>query len=187
MDSKTNFIVAAIGDTQAVIRAVDFKVAALLAAMLLPISSLGRIWAHVSHFSLSVGLCWGLIFGGTFLFLWLFAVLTLVRSISAIDNPSRHIVNSSSYNGSFYGGGLYEFGLLDAIVNRGVVKASKDVVSFSGDYPDCEDGLVSELTFEHMKLIYIRDVKMHRLRLGLNASFLWVLVGVIIYIVSKIS
>jgi len=187
MDSRSEFILAAINDAQATIRSIDVKVAALLTGLLIPIASIGKIWSYLIQLSTLTTLSISIVVGGIFIGSWLAAVFSLVRTISAIDNPALHIVNSGSHKGVFYGGGLFEFGWLDVLLNRSIVKASKDVPTFSQDYPSNEDDTISELTFEHMKLIYIRDIKLHRFKISIRVAFVWLLLGVGIYLYSKIG
>lgn len=185
MHKKIEFIEAAISDTQATIRATDVKVGVLLAGMLLPISSLGKIWNHFVHLS-SLSAPWiAIIIGVIFFLMWIIAIVSLVRTISAIDNPSAHIINSGDFNGSFYGGGLYRFNLPDAILNRAIIKANKDVLKFSNEYPENENSIILELTFEHMKLIYIREIKLYRLNIALITSSAWFIIGITVYAISK--
>lgn len=183
---KVTFITTAIADTQATIRSIDVKIAALLTGMLLPLSSLGHIWSHLLH--LSSRCQWVTItIGILFFFLWILAVLLLVRAISAIDNPAQHILNIETYKGSFYGVGLYKFGFQDMILNRSINKATKNVTEFLEEYPNDLIAITAELTFEHMKLIYIRDIKLFRLNLSLKIGFIWLLLGIIIYVISKLT
>ncbi len=187
MDDKKSFILVAINDAQATIRAIDVKVGALLAGLLLPLSSIGKIWTHVFHISVISNQYIAIFVGLTFLIFWLLAVYSLIRTLSAIDNPANHIVNSVNCKGSFYGGGLYDFGWMDTLLNRSIIKANKDVATFSQSYPNCEDGLVSELTFEHMKLVYIRELKLFRFKASLRLAFVWLLIGMGIYFYSKLG
>ncbi len=187
MIKKGDFILAAINDTQATIRAIDVKVAALLTGLLIPLSSLGKIWAHLAHVYSASNSNLTILVGAIFVTAWLIAVLSLVRTMSAIDNPSVHIVNSNKYKGSFYGGGLFEFGWPDVLMNRRIIKAGKDVSSFSQDYPVNDEDVISELTFEHMKLVYIREMKLHRLKYSVRIATFWLITGLGIYVYSKMS
>ncbi|EMI4223263.1 hypothetical protein V6439_002377 [Vibrio parahaemolyticus] len=182
MDSKSDFIAVAIQDCQATIRATDIKVGALLAGLLLPFSQVSQIWKYLEQLS-TILECNTV----TYLFfaLWFLAICSLVRTISAIDNPSNHIVNESTCHGAFYGGGLYRFGFLDSLLNREMIKASKDIASFSATYPDTPDEIELELSFEHMKLIYIREIKMHRLDFSLKITGLWFILGICAFLYLK--
>jgi hypothetical protein len=185
MDKKSDFILSAIHDAQSTIKSIDVKVAVLLTGMLVPISSLGKVWNHLINISSLTSNFVAILIGVLFLLLWLTAIFSLVTTLSAIDNPANHVVNSSEYNGVYYGGGLYQFGWLDVLLNRAVIKANKDVTSFSQTYPDNESDIVSELSFEHMKLIYIRELKLHRFKSSLKIAFVWLIIGITIYIYSK--
>ncbi|MDD5052501.1 MAG: hypothetical protein PHO27_07205 [Sulfuricurvum sp.] len=183
---KIDFISVAINDTQSTIRAIDVKIGALLTGMLLPIASLGKIWGHLNHLSLAINQVIAIIAGILFFSLWILAVLLLVRAISAIDSPTNHIIDSNQYKGSFFGAYLYRFGWRDLILNRTKNKAIKKVSQFLCDYPDSADSIALELTFEHMKLIYIRDMKLFRLNIALKIGFAWLSLGIGIYIFSKL-
>lgn len=187
MNNKIEFIASAISDTQGTIRATDVKVGVLLAGMLLPISLAGKIWAHFFKFSSLFPPWIAIIVGFIFCLMWLVSIICLVRTISAIANPSTHIVNADGFRGSFYGSGLYQFNFLDALFNRSIIKANKDVLKFSNEYPEDENSIISELAFEHMKLIYIRDIKLHRLDFALKTGSAWFIIGITIYIISKFS
>lgn len=185
MRSKAEFVTAAIIDTQSTIRAIDVKIGALLVAILAPLSGLGRIFSHIENIAVHSPKAFYLILSIMFIVVWILAVTALVRGLGAIDNPSCHIVNATKRKGSFYGGGLYSFGLLDAFLNRSIIKANKDPVSFSSEIPDNESDILDELVFEHMKLIYIRDAKLNRLKWALSFSVAWLGFGIVIYLSSK--
>lgn len=193
---KSGFILAAINDTQSTIRATDAKVVAFLAGIFLPFSKVDRIWAHLEFiynthchllaYSLGVG----------FLVSWMLAIMLLVRAISAIDNPRDHIPDNLLKNGSFYAAGLYIFKPIDAIVNRSSVKTDASVSNFETHYPKDEERtdqaptipiIVEELAFEHMKLAYIREIKLYRLKCAFGVMHIWFVLGLSIYLVSKFS
>lgn len=187
MDKKSEFILSGIYDTQATIRSIDVKVAALLTGLVIPLSSLGKIYSHLSHiYSLTIPWLACLI-GVVFFFMWLAALFSLVSTLSAIDNPAKHIINSDNYKGVYYGGGLFEFGFLDVFLNRSIIKANKDVANFSLNYPCNEEEIVLELSFEHMKLIYIREIKLHRFKHSMTIATTWLLLGLGIYFYSKLG
>lgn len=185
MDKKTEFIAAAILDTQATIRAIDVKVAALLVAVLAPFANISRIFAHLGHVGTQSPRWIFLSLVVAFLVAWVLALVALVRAIGAIDNPSRHIINSDSITGAFYAGGLYSLGVVDVFLNRSIIKASADPRSFAARIPDNAEGIEHELVFEQMKLAYIRDVKLNRLNWGLRFSLLWFALGTGIFLSSK--
>lgn len=185
MDNKTAFIAGAILDIQSTIRAIDVKIGALLAAVLIPFSNLGRICAHFQNISQNYNKSLILVLLVLFFSSWMLSIIALIRGLAAIDNPAKHIVNSSNYKGSFYGANLYNFGFLDCFLNRSVIKANKDVSTFELDIPDSKNKIEGELVFEQLKLIYIRDAKLHRLKWGVNCASLWFVLGLISYVISK--
>lgn len=186
MDKSTEFIAAAVHDIQATIRAVDVKIGALLTAVLLPFAAFGRVWAHFSHLLSVVPSCFGLLLTVIFYLTWALAVFVLVRSLAAIDNPAIHISNCGACRGSFYGGGIYKLSLVDALFNRSDVKSSIDVAALVANAPKTEDEIAAELAFEQLKVVYIRDIKIHRLNVAINIAFVWVFIGLASFFISKV-
>lgn len=185
MVSKGEFIAEAIRDTQATIRALDIKIGATLTALIIPFSFLGRIWAHFKYLcSLEYNLIASLLFF-TFFASWILSIACLMRALSALDNPAKHIIGTANQKGSFYSGGLFEFGLLDSVLNRKIIKSSKDFQSFLNDTPNTEDEINKELAFEQVKLIYIRDIKIYRLNIAYRLASLWLTLSAISFLLSK--
>lgn len=187
MDNRTAFLGGAILDAQSIIRAIDVKIGALLVGLLAPLSSLGKIWNVLMHVSVIAPVSIGIGLAALFFLTWICAIVALVRALSAIDNPSHHIVNSERYKGSFYAGGLYHFGALDVFFNRAIIKASKDVAAFIAEAPETKEQIDNELAFEQLKLIYIRDAKLFRLHAGIIFASMWVAIGIAIFFYSKFS
>lgn len=185
MDNKTAFLAGAILDVQSTIRAVDVKIGALIVGLLAPFANMGRICAHFEHIiNINKGL--GIVLAAVFFIAWITALIALVRALAAIENPAKHITNHTKYKGAFYGGGLYQFGLLDTFLNRDFIKASKDVASFEQDVPDTKKEIETELAFEQLKLLYIRDLKLHRLKYAIHFGLVWFFVGILSYLISKL-
>lgn len=183
MDERSSYIIAAINDAQSTIRATDVKVGALLAGLLLPLNYLDDIWDYaLSDYTPY----WLGITVFVFISLWAIAVFVLVKTISAVDNPSNHISGSDICIGSYYGGGMYNFKYLDALINRTSSSSKKNLMDFSSEYPNDHNEIHLELSFEHMKLIYIRDIKLYRLNIAIKVSILFVWTGIMIYIYSKV-
>lgn len=185
MPSKLDFISAAISDTQATIRAIDVKIAALLVGVLAPLANTNRVFAHINHFCLQSPRWIFMAIVVSFLLSWLLALAALVRAISAIDNPSDHIINTKKCKGTYYAGGLYTLNFTDAFFNRDIIKASKDPQSFAMELPSNDDEIEIELVFEQMKLVYIREAKLNRLKWGLHFSQIFLVLGIFIFLSSK--
>jgi hypothetical protein len=182
---RINFIQAAVNDVQATIRALDVKVGALLVLVLAPFPNISKVFRHIDKVCHLHHAYLFAVLAVIFFTSWLLALVALVRAIGAIDNPATHIVNSSCYNGAYYGGGLYKFGILDAVISRNSIKANKDVLSFSNNIPITEPDIELELIFEQMKVIYIRDLKATRLKWGVRFAATWLTVGTCIYLISR--
>ena len=173
MNDKIFFILAAINDTQATIRAIDVKVGTLLAGLLLPLVVKGEIFNYLIKISNIISHSFGISISLLLIFVWFTTVFILVRTISAIDNPAKHIVDSKNFKGSFYGTGCYHFSVIDMFLNREAIKAEKSVIDLSADYPSGLEDIVNELAFEHLQLVYIRDIKFYRLKIAFRLSFFW--------------
>lgn len=185
MREPIEFVASAIEDIQLTIRAIDIKIGTMLVLLLAPFSLVGRIFAHVEKLCaanpkfLFVALTLG------FFLLWFLAILALVRAIAPLDNPSNHIVNSDQYKGAYYRGGMFQFTLLDAFVNTTVTKASKDVSVALQDIPITVNGMLAELTFEQMKLCFIRDIKICRFGWGVKFGGWWLTLGSVIFVLAR--
>ena len=131
----------------------------------------GEIFNYVIKISNVISCSFGLSVSLLLIFFWFTTVFILIRTISAIDNPAKHIVNSKDLKGSFYGSGCYHFGAPDIFLNRETIKANKDVVEFSNDYPSGLEDIVRELAFEHLQLVYVKDIRFYRLKIAFNLSF----------------
>lgn len=185
MRSRLDFVSAAILDIQATIRAIDVKVAALLVGVLAPLANVSRVFSHLDRFGSLSPEWFFVLLAFLFLLSWLLALITLVNAIGAIDNPAQHIINTDGCRGCFYAGGLYSLNIVDAFLNRDIIKASKDPYSFSATLPANENEMEVELVFEQMKLAYIRDVKRNRLNWGLHFSVIWLVLGITIFLSSR--
>ena len=186
MDGKINFITSAILDTQATIRAIDAKLGAVIAGSLLPFSVMGQIWSHIGEVSTTISPYLGCTLGFVFFSVWITSILLAIKTLSAIDNPVDHIKTSQLPNGSFYSGGMFGFKFKDYFFYGTSVKSEYTVQEQISRYPTSKEDVVSELSFEHLKLTYIRDVKLHRLRGSLIACLIWLFFGILIYGFSHI-
>jgi hypothetical protein len=185
MNDRASFLAASISDIQSTIRAVDVKVAAIIVGLLTPLQNLHRVFGHLKHFC-DVTPAWPAVFVAVlFLAAWLLAFIALVRAISAVENPARHIINSGGLQGSFFLGGLYPFKFLDAFLDRSIIMARRDPATVQASLPTTATVVEAELVFEQMKLAYIRDTKMNRLYWGLVLSVVWLFLGIAIFVSSK--
>jgi len=186
MTNKINFITNAISDTQSTIRAIDTKLGAIIAGSLLPFSVLGRIWAHIGEISKTISPYFGCTLGFLFFLIWITSIFLLIKTLSAIDNPSEHIKSNDHPKGKFYSGGMFKLGTRDYYFYNSSIKSTETVKEQALNYPNEENEVIEELAFEHLKLIYIRDIKLHRLRGSLILCSIWFFLGVVILGFSKL-
>jgi hypothetical protein len=176
MEQRTDFLYASLGDIQGTIRAIDVRIGFLLILLFAPMAVIDKIvdgYSDLIGFNILLKLVSILDIAA-----WLLAMLFLFLSVSAISNPANHVRGKDKL-GSFYGGGLFPISIVDAIYNRNIesVRTVEDEIS---TLPQSEDEIISSLTYERMKLIYIRDIKMRRFSVGLSASAIWVVFGLIL-------
>lgn len=176
------FAKAGLDDCQLTIRALDVKCGAVLLLLLAPLTSISRIFEALSRIP------WhGVAIGGGLIFfaLWGLSLLSLMRGLAPLDNPAHHIRDHTGHVGTYYRGGLYSFGFWDALLNRSIIMSSKNVASAVADLPNTDADVGSELTFEHMKLCYIRDVKIKLLKWGIWLAEAWLVWGTVVYLVAR--
>lgn len=174
---KSNFIQSAIQDTQQNIRAIDFKIGALLAGCIVPFPQIRTIYDF-----LNLNTIWYLQALAWLIFIiWLMAVLILLSALSAIDNPSKHINDGYSQKGYYYGGGTFKFNLINGFVQTDI-RANRTVQSYSDELNDSNFPFFKELVFEHLKLIYIRDLKLYRLKCSVTLIACLIIIGSISFL-----
>lgn len=185
MSTQFGFIKAAVDDTQLTIRALDVKAAAILVLLIAPFPALGRIFATFERIFnmqprfLMIGLCC------LFILCWALAIVALVRGLAPLDNPANHISSPGTAIGAYYGAGLYKFAFFDALLNRDVIQATKPLSTVISQFPSDEAGVISELVFEHMKLCYIREVKIKLLRNGIRIVEIWLGLGALVFLLAR--
>jgi hypothetical protein len=181
MKDKISFITNAITDTQATIRAIDTKLGAITALSLLPFSVVGKIWANIGQISTNTSPWLGCSLGLLFFVVWFTSLFILIKTISAIDDPKIHIKDVNQAKGTFYSGGLFKFGYKDYFLCSSSIESDRSVEEQLASYPNTEAEIAKELSFEHLKLVYIRDIKSHRLRGALITIMLWAGLGISIF------
>lgn len=191
---KLEFIKDAINDTQSTIRAIDAKAGVLLTFLLLPIGVLGKVLYHYVNVYDTYNQMWRI---ALFLspVIWALAIFSLVNAITAIDNPIKHIKkedesNKSKPTGVFFSGGLFDLNFWDIFFNRGEhsVTSNRTISEQLALYPkDDSSEMQLELSCEHLKLVYIREMKFKRFNAALNLTKILFIIGSAIYIRSKFS
>lgn len=186
MVSTADFLKEAILDTQGTIRAIDTKLAAFLAALVLPFSFIGRAWAHI-HFICSAEPSWiGITLSTLFFTLWLLAILCITLGLTAIGNPTKYITGAPYSYSHFYAGGLFKLHPIDAFLNRNSITSRLSLQDYINSLPTSKEEIEKALAFEKLKTTYIRDIKIHRLKTGYVIAIYWVITGILIFLTSKL-
>lgn len=169
---KSTFLQSAIQDTQQNIRAIDFKIGALLAGCIVPFPQIRAIYEFLN----SNGLWWQQGLAWLIFFIWLVTVLILLAALSAIDNPSKHINDGYAQKGHYYGGGTFKFNLINGFF-RTDIRATRTVQNYSDELDNSNFPFLKELAFEHLKLIYVRDLKLYRLKFAVGLIAFLIITG----------
>ena len=155
------YLLAAISDSQAILRAVDTKINILFAILLIPLTKFPEL-ATFTYTTITKQECGGTLViciaaltGATF---WALSVITAFRTLLGIDNPSSHIADGGGVLGTFYAGQLFQ----SAGASR--LPISESLAKHVSDLPTDLDAIIRELAYEQMKLCYIRTVKFARYR-----------------------
>ena len=106
--NKFEFLHSAIQDTQQNIRALDFKIGALLAGCIVPFPQIREIFKFLTLNEY----WWQHALAAIIFVIWLITVLILLSALSAIDNPSKHISDNTQQKGIYFGAGLFKFKIL---------------------------------------------------------------------------
>jgi len=174
---KFDFLHSAIQDTQQNIRAIDFKIGALLAGCIVPFPQIREIFKFLTLNEY----WWQHALAAVIFAIWLVTVLILLSALSAIDNPSKHIADNVNQKGLYFGGGLFKFNLFN-LFWRTKSFATKSVQSYKNEIEDSSLDISKELAYEHLKLIYIRDLKIFRLRYATGLIFVLIIIGSISFL-----
>ena len=174
---KFEFLHSAIQDTQQNIRAIDFKIGALLAGCIVPFPQIREIFKFLTLNEL----WWQQALATIILAIWLLTVVILLLALSVIDSPSKHINDSTDQKGLYFNAGLFKFNLFN-IFWRTNNFSKKSVQDYKNEIEDTTLDISKELAFEHLKLIYIRDLKIFRLRHAVVLIFILIIVGSISFI-----
>lgn len=182
-DSKIlTFLYASITDIQSTIRVIDTKVAVVLGVLVFPFTNLGKIYLNFAKLIQVIECGWGqwalwfLI--GLLCLSWIFAFTAAIRVIMAIHNPAFHVLSSQQPAGLFHSGGLYRTKLIDVFTTR-KLKSNYALEDYIQKFSEGDEQIKEELVFEHMKLVYIRDIKLIRLRWAYLLTFSWLFFGFI--------
>jgi len=187
--AQMTYLLAAINDTQAIIRAIDAKLGILMTIFVIPLTKLGIIYSKcifivntTTECNSTVCALLTIAFGIS----WLFGFTTAFRGLVGIDNPAQHVAvieKGKLPKGTFYRGALFnELCVCHAIDNYHGLTSIPFEDQFK-ELPKTLDEIHRELIFEQAKIVYIRHVKIHRMKWAFWSAFSWVVTGGIIWVV----
>lgn len=180
---KREFLYQSIADTQATIRAIDVKIGFIFVILFLPLAALKQMYAVV--LGLMCITWWFLVPVAIVTVFWVAAYYLLFKSVASISSPSAHVVDGLP-RGYFYDSSLYSLKLIDGFFNF-PIRSNDSLDDYVVMIPSDDYGVIRELAFERMKLIYIRDVKIYRSSLCKKLTFLWMLFGVVLWVVFLVG
>jgi hypothetical protein len=169
---KINFLYQSIADTQGTIRAIDVKTGFLFVIIFLPLSELKNIIEICKVLFEASSLYY---LGLSSFLLWFLSVITLFRCTVSISNPKDHIEGNVP-DGTFFTSSLYTLSFIDNFINF-PIKSNVSVEEYTNKLPQNEKCIIEELSFEKMKLAYIRDVKIKRSSFCTLMCFFWLISG----------
>lgn len=175
------FLYSSINDIQAVIRALDAKLSGLLVIFCIAINKFDLLHDAGQNF-ISAHPRSGYLLVATFFVAWLLGIWSAFLGLVAIDNPAAHI-ECANPNGTFYSGRLFSPKLLDSFYNRRARKQPK-LAAHQTALPKTENDIFAELSFEQMKLAYIRSMKIRRARTAFFSLMAWFATGIICWAVT---
>jgi hypothetical protein len=159
---KISFCYESIHDIQSTIRALDQKLFFVWAILSLSIAGFGMFSERFSNALFATRLDLSSFTILISLSIWFAAFIVTLRGVIGISNPSKYLGsnNTAQTFNLFYLGGLFNWTLLDVIMNRRKTasKTHQDLIAEISNV----DSIIEILSFEQMKLAYIRDVKMMR-------------------------
>lgn len=187
------YIYSSISDIRSTIRAIDTKISALTVIITFPLSNAPNIVNSIIDFYNYISFkCLTIPVIFLFIISWVLSIFIAIKGLSAIDNPAKHILRKEfnfklnylpPLQENYYSGYLYNFKFKDAICNRKDLKSSIDFETYYSNF--LQITINKELIFEQMKLVYIRDIKLHRLKFVIYFIFFWLFAGAVIYLGSR--
>lgn len=198
LDNKFDFLYNAINDTQATIRFTDTKSGAVIVIVMGLIA--GTVTLFEKYYSALMSLAFlpqliatlGMAVCGICLFI---ALNLALQSINPVNNPNCHIdigdLRGSPTPLDYYVSGLtpsmrwedYYWELEDSQLKKSMSEFYKDLESCS------ETELLKALSFEFLKLSYIKEKKVHRAKLSIKwiERCIWIFAISIIMVIMTLN
>ncbi len=176
---KIEFLYKSIEDIQSTIRAIDIKAGFLFVVIFLPVTVLDKIFV-VGYTLSSMSLVYWLPIIPAVIF-WGASLYLLFKTLLPIANP-REKIKGEKPSGIFYGANLFALSKYSDCFFNSNSESNTDVNDYVDQIPNEELDIIKELTFEKMKITYIRDIKIIRSNLLIKTTYLWLIFGVVSWI-----
>ena len=183
LDNSIMFLSTSIADVQGTIRHLDAKVNYLMVVLATPFLKLEAIYQKCL-FLLNLSNPWlvwtyAVLISG-FALSWALASWTSLQALAAIDNPEKR-VSGDRPGGIFYAATLFKLRFIDAFFNRRVESEYESRAHLKA-IPETQAEIQSELALEHMKLVFIRCIKLHRVRYAYWFCRAWIALGGVLWL-----
>lgn len=173
----TNYLHEALNDAQGTLRVLDAKAYITLLIFLLPFYKVetisyflfytpGGLGSHIILFFLK----------GAVVVSWVMGVASCLSALFRIDNPRDHI-RGDLPEGTFYLGGLFQLNSTKNLTRRTSTLSRRSLNEVMGSLPKNKNEISRELTFELMKVVYIRTLKDFRVRFSFYFISAWLFFG----------
>ena len=183
LDNSIMFLSTSIADAQGTIRHLDAKVNYLMVVLATPFLKLDAIYQKCLLLLKlpNPWLVWTYaVLVSAFALCWALASWTSLQALAAIDNPEKQ-VSGNRPGGIFYAAALFKLRFIDAFFNRRVESEHQSHAHLKA-IPDTQVAIHSELALEHMKLVFIRCIKLHRVRYSYLFCRAWIVLGGVLWL-----
>ena len=183
LNNSIMFLSTSIADVQGTIRHLDAKVNYLMVVLAAPFLKLEAIYEKCLLLLKlpNPWLVWTyavLVLG--FALSWALASWASFQALSAIDNPEKQ-VSGDRPGGIFYAATLFKLRFIDAFFNRRL-ESEHESHTHREAIPETLAAIQSELALEHMKLVFIRCIKLYRVRYAYWFCKAWIVIGGVIWL-----
>ncbi|MEZ8399762.1 hypothetical protein AB6D20_006940 [Vibrio splendidus] len=179
-EKKIEFLYQSIADTQATIRALDVKLGFFFVIIFLPFAATKEIINVYQALSkIEILSCIANLVG----IIWLISFVCLFLATVSKDNPSKALDAelSEGNKNAFYNGDVISANIC-SLIPRFTANQKATFTDKLEGLPNSENALIITLTFEAMKLAYIRDVKIIRSNACMYSTFLWIGIGAFLWV-----
>lgn len=170
-DKKIEFLYQSIGDIQDTIRSIDQKVFGIIVILILPFSILDELYNIFFIYLVNYNKCL-MILGIFFLGGWFISLASSFNTIFPLGNPEGNIKGKEA-SGYFYGSDLFEV----RFFRNDKALSKKTLVEYTDEIKGDWD-IIKELTFDQMKLVYIRNTKLKKQKMAYWSLIFTIIIGI---------